>query len=118
MLIMLGSEELARLARALGGLPVLGCRPGSPAARSGIRYGDIVMAVNGVPTPDWGAYIAARGRRIGAMTVSIFRAGVEFEVETILDNVDVDPRALLAELISENLPRLPTGDDHNNTKPS
>jgi len=57
---MLKWEDVTRLANRLNGVPVLGCRPGSPAAVAGVRYGDILMAVNDVPTPDWAAYIEAR----------------------------------------------------------
>jgi S1-C subfamily serine protease len=82
---MLSSEQLTRLASALGGLPILGCRPGSPAARVGIRYGDVLLAVNGIATPDWGAFVEARGARIGVMEVDIFRAGVELRLEVAFD---------------------------------
>ena len=57
---MLKWEDVTRLATRLNGVPVLGCRPGSPAAVAGVQYGDILMAVNNVPTPDWAAYIEAR----------------------------------------------------------
>ena len=50
---MLTWDEVARLATLLHGIPVLGYRPGSPAARAGVKYGDILTMVNNVPTPDW-----------------------------------------------------------------
>src|SRR5664279_628388 len=68
-------EQITKLAIALGGLPVLGCRPGSPAARAGIRYGDVLLAVNGVPTPDWKTYVQARAIRERETEIAIFRAG-------------------------------------------
>ncbi|MBX3156423.1 MAG: hypothetical protein KF773_10525 [Deltaproteobacteria bacterium] len=85
---MLSSEQLTRLAAALGGLPILGTRPGSPAARVGIRYGDVLLAVNGIATPDWGAFVEARGARIGGMEVDIFRGGVELKLEVAFDPDD------------------------------
>ena len=82
---MLSSEQLTRLATALGGLPVLGCRPGSPAARAGVRYGDVLLAVNGTPTPDWQTYIEARAQRDKAMQIAIFRGGEELVIELVFD---------------------------------
>ena len=79
--MLLSSEQLTKLATALGGLPVLGCRSGSPAARAGIRYGDVVLAVNGVPTPDWATYVEARQQCARDMKVAIFRWGIELSVD-------------------------------------
>jgi S1-C subfamily serine protease len=81
---MLAPEQITKLAIALGGLPVLGCRPGSPAARAGIRYGDVLLAVNGVPTPDWTTYVQARAIR-RETEIAIFRAGDELTVKLVLD---------------------------------
>lgn len=105
---MLSPEHLTRLAGALGGLPVLGCRPDSPAARVGIRYGDILLAVNGVPTPSWSAYLEARALRAGAMVVEIFRGGAELSFELPLElesPMSSDARLLLAELMADKAPR-------------
>lgn len=104
-------DDLAKLAGKLGGLPVLGCRPGSPAAQAGIRYGDIVLSVNGEPTPDWGAYIAAKRRSGSDMLVEIFRAGQHVTHRLVLDRggEPVDPMALLAELIEQRV--LPTANE-------
>jgi S1-C subfamily serine protease len=100
-------DELSRLAGKLGGLPVLGCRPDSPAARAGIRYGDIVLTVNGQPTPDWGAYIAARALGEGEMVVEIFRGGEQVTHRLALERHEsVDPYELLADLIEQRI--MPT----------
>jgi len=82
---MLSSEQLTKLATVLGGLPVLGCRPGSPAARAGIRYGDVVLSVNGMKTPDWASYVEARALARQRMQVAIFRGGQEVELELAFD---------------------------------
>jgi diguanylate cyclase (GGDEF)-like protein len=52
--------------------------PDLPAARAGVRPGDVIEAVNGVPTPDWDAYqqAAAGFRRDQPVPVSLQRAGV------------------------------------------
>ena len=100
-------DDLSRLAGKLGGLPVLGCRAGSPAALAGIRYGDIVLSVNGVPTPDWGTYIEARGLAKGEMVVEIFRGGEQVTHRLSLEQREpVDPFELLAEMIEQRV--LPT----------
>ncbi len=92
---MLSSEQLTKLATALGGLPVLGCRPGSPAARAGVRYGDVLLAVNGIKTPDWAAYVEARQARRGDMKIEIFRGGEELTVEMALEQLAPDPQGWL-----------------------
>lgn len=58
---MLNPRELSRLATALGGLPVLGCSEGSPAADAGLCYGDIILAGDGAPIPSWSALLNVCG---------------------------------------------------------
>ena len=74
-------NELAKRAAELGGLPVLVCRPGSPAELAGVRYGDILLGVNGIKTPDWASYIAARGKNTQRMQLELFRDGETVTVE-------------------------------------
>ncbi|HLL21640.1 MAG TPA: PDZ domain-containing protein [Kofleriaceae bacterium] len=76
--------ELTKLAIALGGLPVLTCRAGSAAERAGVRYGDIVLEVNGIETPDWASFLEARRKTTGVMTLHIFRDGVYFALDVDL----------------------------------
>lgn len=102
--MLIDRVELTKLATALGGLPVLACRAGSPAARAGIRYGDIVLAVNGIKTPDWAAFIEARGKNQRTMQLELFREGTQLSLEIELTgSVDIDPPSLLAELIAERI---------------
>lgn len=98
---MLSSEQLTKLANALGGLPVLGCKPGSPAARAGIRYGDVVLAVNGIPTPDWATYVEARQARKAEMQVEIFRGGEELKIDLVFDQTPIDTPAWLEYLAGD-----------------
>lgn len=107
---MIDRSDLAKLASVLGGLPVLACRAGSPAASAGVRYGDIVLAVNGMKTPDWAAFIEARSRDRSKMRLELFRDGsqVELEIE-LVQSEPLDPPTLLAEMLAERiLPLEPT----------
>jgi S1-C subfamily serine protease len=117
---MLKWEDVARMATRLKGVPILGCRPGSPAARAGVRYGDILIAVNGMATPDWGAYIEARALVRGHMCVELFRTGdtliLEFDLPAQTEQVD--PAALLEELIEHGMVPLPTSDPRREPAPS
>ena len=75
--------NVAAMARIYGGMPYLGSLPGSPAERAGLRWGDIVVAVNGLPTPDGDAFVEARQTRDGGASVRFVRDGVEREVELV-----------------------------------
>ena len=82
---MLKRSNLDRLAESLGGLPVYGCLPGSPGDLAGVRYGDVLLAVDGQHTPSWDAYIKAREHSGASIRLRLFRDGREFEVEVQLD---------------------------------
>jgi C-terminal processing protease CtpA/Prc len=108
--VMQNRDDLSKLAGKLGGLPVLGCRPGSPAAQVGIRYGDILLSVNGQPTPDWGAFMEARALDTREMVVEVFRGGQHVTHRLQLNgNERVDPLTLLAEMMEQRI--LPTTAD-------
>ncbi|HEX4418170.1 MAG TPA: PDZ domain-containing protein [Kofleriaceae bacterium] len=111
---MLKWEDVTRMASRLNGVPVLGCRPGSPAACAGVRYGDIMLSVNGLPTPDWASYIEAKATVHGQMTVELFRAGqtLVFEFALPAQTEQVDPTLLLDELIENGLTPLMMSDAH------
>jgi S1-C subfamily serine protease len=117
---MLKWDDVTRIASHLKGVPVLGCRPGSPAARAGVQYGDILVAVNGVPTPDWASYIEARSLGCGEMRVELFRAGETLTFEFALPHPaePVDPSALLDELIETGMMPLPSFGPRREPKPS
>ncbi|MBX3158509.1 MAG: PDZ domain-containing protein [Deltaproteobacteria bacterium] len=82
---MLNKSALCELARSLNGLPVYGCLPGSPAERAGVRYGDVLLSVDGVTTSTWDEYIAVRRRSGATICCRLFRDGSEFVVEIPLD---------------------------------
>lgn len=102
-------KDLCKIAAAMGGLPVLGCRPDSPADRAGVVYGDILLSVNGRPTPDWAAFIEARSLSSTEMVIELFRNGEQIRLELQLSSTPLDPAYLLAELIAGRLiPLEPT----------
>ena len=49
---MLSRKDLSALADALGGLPILGCLEGSPAAEAAIQKGDILLGIK-VGAKNW-----------------------------------------------------------------
>lgn len=100
---MLSPSDLARLATALGGLPILGCLSGSPAAEAGIRYGDILLSVDGVPMASWDDYLRVRSRSHGEMHARVFRQGLEFDVNIALEPSTRSPQGILEELHERGL---------------
>ena len=75
------TEDLERLAEALGGMSILGCLPGSPGDLAGLRYGDVLLEVNGKLTPDLGAYLEAIRERRTLMSIRVFRNGIELRLD-------------------------------------
>ena len=74
---MMNREQLAKLAEALGGIPVWGVLPGSVSQRCGVRYGDVIISVNGMKTANADEYVEARSSRRDGADVVIFRDGRE-----------------------------------------
>jgi len=65
-----------------------------------MRYGDILLSLDGMPTSSWDEFLRARkqaGRRI---VVRVFRQGQEFDVSLELRASDKTPEQVLAELRS------------------
>jgi S1-C subfamily serine protease len=107
---MMSKRALSQLARVLEGLPILGCLDGRPAARAGIRYGDVLLAVNGRRTRSFLDYLEARDLRSDRMQVLVFRDGAHRQLELTFEPRDahVDATALVAELADKRLdPALP-----------
>jgi S1-C subfamily serine protease len=95
---MLSPSDLARLATALGGLPILGCLAGSPAQDAGIRYGDILLSLDGMPTSSWDEFLVARNQAGRVIVVRVFRQGQELDVALELRSPDKTPEEVLDEL--------------------
>jgi len=96
---MIQRKQLEEIAATVQGVPVWGCLPGSTAAEAGVRYGDIVLAVNGVPTPSIVEYLEGRKLRSDGFDLRIFRDGVELEM-FVPFRAPADPMAALAEQIA------------------
>jgi predicted metalloprotease with PDZ domain len=71
----LENQDVERLARCLNGVPVLGCSWGSVAAMIGLERGDVVVAVNGVKTPNEMAFNYARSLRDDQLELEVVRDG-------------------------------------------
>ncbi|MFD3704642.1 M50 family metallopeptidase [Nocardia sp. NPDC058658] len=56
-------------------LTVQECSGDGPAQRAGLRSGDVVTAVNGVPVSDWDEFQAETQNQTGTFTYTIERAG-------------------------------------------
>jgi S1-C subfamily serine protease len=77
---MISRKQLEEIAATVEGVPVWGCLPGSTAAEAGVRYGDILLEVNGMRTPGIDEYIEARALRGDGLELRIFRDGKELEL--------------------------------------
>jgi S1-C subfamily serine protease len=99
---MIAKASLFALAKALEGIPVLGTLSGTPAARAGIRYGDVLLSVNGKRTRNVVDYIEAKGLRNDGMDIVVFRSGSE-KIELLRYDEEAepaDPSAILAEVMA------------------
>lgn len=117
---MIGKESLFALAKALEGIPVLGSLSGTPAARAGIRYGDVLLSVNGRRTRTVLEYIEAKALRSDGMDIVVFRSGSEKIKQLAYDELaaPVDTAALLAELITLRIaPGAFDGENEGGTDP-
>lgn len=102
---MIPRKSLFSLAEALDGLPVLGALSGTPAHRAGVRYGDILLSVNGKRVRTVTDYVEAKNLRTDGMDVVVFRSGEERVITLSYEEGGnaSDPTALLAELVSLRL---------------
>jgi len=89
---MIHRRQLEALAEVVQGIPVLGCLPGSTASEAGVRYGDIVLEVNGLRTLDIDDYLNGRKLRSDGMALRLFRDGTELSLFVELRPVHGDAR--------------------------
>jgi S1-C subfamily serine protease len=99
---MIRRRELEALAEAVQGIAVLGCLPGSTASEAGVRYGDIVLEVNGLRTIDIDDYLAGRKLRSDGIALRLFRDGNEFSLFVELRPVQGEARwEVLAQMLAD-----------------
>jgi S1-C subfamily serine protease len=67
--------QIERVAQILGGIPVWEVFPRSEAARAGVRFGDIILRVNGTATPTFEAFLDAGAHHLAALEFEVFRNG-------------------------------------------
>ncbi len=98
---MIPKRQIFALAKGLEGVPVLGALAGSAAARAGLRYGDVLLSVNGMRTRNVAEYIEAKSLREDGMTVVVFRGDGESSHElTYASRAPTDVTKILAELVT------------------
>jgi S1-C subfamily serine protease len=102
---MIPKSALYRLAAALEGVAIVGVLPGSPSARAGMRYGDVLLEVNGRRVKTFDDYIAARGQRTDGMDVVFFRSGTARVEALVYDETTSPPdlRGLVRQLAEGRL---------------
>lgn len=71
-----------------------------------VRYGDVVLAVNGVPTKDVGEYMAAKRLRADGYDLRLFRDGTEFSLYVPFGPA-MDPETVIAALIDRASAEVP-----------
>lgn len=67
--------KLDRLAKLLGGIPVWEVYADSGAAAAGVRFGDIILRVNGKATPTFEHFLAIGEAHIANLEFEVFRNG-------------------------------------------
>lgn len=78
-----------KIADAYNGILVLGALPGSPAAELGLRYGDVLLSVNGMRTRVVEDFLKARSLDPKTMRLEVVRGG-----QTVCVELDISERTL------------------------
>ncbi len=105
---MLKRADIIALAKAEEGIPVWSCTPGSPSERAGVRYGDIILEINGKRVRTIGDYLEESRASGETFQMTVRRGGelLNFEIERRRDLSGAD---LVAEArkVAENLNSSP-----------
>ena len=73
--VALDLDQVERIARAVGGIAVWSVAAGSAARRAGVCFGDIILSVNGVPTPNFKAFLRASRAQLSNLEFKVLRNG-------------------------------------------
>lgn len=76
---------VARVAEILGGIPVWEVFPNSAAEHAGIKFGDIILRVNGIATPTFDSFLAAGRKHLEHLEFEIFRNGELLRLSTTFE---------------------------------
>lgn len=74
--------QIERVAEILGGIPVWEVFPRSEAERAGVRFGDIILSVNGTATPTFEAFLDAGAYHLAELEFSVFRNGATLRLSS------------------------------------
>jgi len=95
---MISRKQLEEIAATVQGIPIFGCLPRSTAEEAGVRYGDIVLSVNGVRTFTIDDYLGARALRASGMELRVFRGGQELNLNVEFRVSESDPQELAGQI--------------------
>lgn len=104
-------SDVVKLAQAVGGVPLLGCIPGSPADVAGLKAGDIVLSINGEPVRSVPDYLRIR-EESQEMAVTVLRGGAEITVSFVRRRSTRSPQEIADYAMMVKIPRE-MGDDTN-----
>lgn len=71
-----------RLAKLLGGIPVWEVYADSGAAAAGVRFGDIILRVNGKQTPTFEHFLQVGEANLSNLEFEVFRNGKTVRLST------------------------------------
>ncbi|MFO0614423.1 MAG: PDZ domain-containing protein [Polyangiaceae bacterium] len=123
---MFDVRALDELAAALEGIAILGVLPRSPAALAGVRFGDVLLEMNGVRVRSWADYIRAttasgdgaserfdRGAARRRMEAVVFRGGqsIRLSFHTEASSTPPDYLAIVLDMAANRLAGARLDDD-------
>ncbi|RMH15273.1 MAG: S41 family peptidase [Gemmatimonadetes bacterium] len=97
--------------RREGEITVMTAMPGGPAKRVGIRPGDVIVEVDGVPTEDWDTDMAAehlRGSPGTSVRVKVRRPGVPEPIEFTIERAVIELKSVpFARMLEDGIGYVP-----------
>ncbi len=69
----------------MNGIAILGALPGSPAAEFGLKYGDVLLSVNGIAMSSVEDFLQARSGASGKMELIVRRGSHVMEITLDLE---------------------------------